>query len=161
MENIDIKIADLNNERQAADFLEVLSSYAVDEMGGNEPLSQYVEDNLVDKLKAMPSSLVILAYVNDEVAGMANCLRSFSSFKAKQVMNIHDFAIKTQFRGRGLSKLLLDKVEEIANSEDCCKITLEVLEGNTRAKHVYQKFGFNGYELNPALGKAEYWEKPL
>ena len=45
--------------------------------------------------------------------------------------------------------------------KNCCKITLEVLEGNTIAKNAYKKFGFMGYELDPKMGKAMLWEKSL
>jgi hypothetical protein len=37
------------------------------------------------------------------------------------------------FRGLGLSQKMLLKVEEIARQRGCCKITLEVLEGNAVA----------------------------
>jgi hypothetical protein len=40
-------------------------------------------------------------------------------------------------------------------------VTLEVLEGNQIAKNAYIKFGFAGYELDPKMGKALFWEKPL
>ena len=55
----------------------------------------------------------------------------------------------------------LDEVEKIAKERNCCKITLEVLEGNTVAKGSYIKFGFGNYELDPAFGKAMFWEKEL
>jgi ribosomal protein S18 acetylase RimI-like enzyme len=56
---------------------------------------------------------------------------------------------------------MLKEVEEIAKKKGCCKITLEVLEGNKVAQRSYKKFGFAGYELNPLMGKALFWEKPI
>ncbi len=156
-----IKIADLSDRSDAADFMKVLSSYAEDPMGGGGPLSAYTQDNLVEALKKQLNNTVVLCYVNEEIAGIANCFFGFSSFKAKPLINIHDFAILPKFRGQGLSKHLLDKVEELAKENDCCKITLEVLDNNHRAKKVYQTFGFEGYELNPEMGKAIFWQKNL
>jgi ribosomal protein S18 acetylase RimI-like enzyme len=52
-------------------------------------------------------------------------------------------------------------VEEIAVELGCCKLTLEVLEGNHIAQAAYKSFGFNGYELNPQTGRALFWEKKL
>ncbi len=43
----------------------------------------------------------------------------------------------------------------------CCKITLEVFEGNSIAQNSYQKFGFEGFELNPKMGKALFWQKNI
>jgi len=154
-------IADLNDERQANDFMSVLSSYARDPMGGGQELSDFTKSNLVDALKKQSSNLILLCYVDDKIAGISNCFLGFSSFKAKPLINIHDFAILPEFRGKGLSKHLLDKVAEIARENDCCKITLEVLDNNYRAKKVYQAFGFEGYELNPEMGKAVFWQKNL
>jgi len=64
-------------------------------------------------------------------------------------------------RGLGISQKMLQEVEKIAKERGCCKMTLEVLEGNVVAKGAYQKFGFSGYELDPKIGKAMFWEKVL
>jgi hypothetical protein len=56
---------------------------------------------------------------------------------------------------------MLQYVENIAVEKGCCKIILEMLEGNRVAKHAYLKFGFAGYELDPKMGKALFWEKTL
>lgn len=154
-------IADLTNERHAADFMNVLAAYAEDPMGGGGPLSEYTLQNLIPKLKEVKNHILVLCYVDQEIAGICNCFIGFSSFKAKPLINIHDFAILPIFRGKGLSKPMLDKIESIAKEKGCCKLTLEVLENNDKAKRVYQRFGFEGYELNPEMGKAIFWEKPF
>lgn len=154
-------LADLKNPQHANDFMKVLAAYAKDPMGGGEELSTYVKENLVTKLLAQQNNFVVLCYVDNDIAGISNCFYGFSSFKAKRLINIHDFAILPTHRGKGLSKNLLEKVEEVARDNDCCKITLEVLENNIKAKRVYQSFGFEGYELNPEMGKAVFWQKAL
>lgn len=154
-------IADLHNPKHADDFMQVLSAYAEDPMGGGEALSEYTRVNLIDRLKEQQNNFIVLCYVDEEIAGISNCFYGFSSFKAKALINIHDFAILPKYRGMGLSKHLLDKVESCARENNCCKITLEVLENNHRAKKVYLKFGFEGYELNPDMGKAIFWQKNL
>ncbi len=154
-------IADLANDQHAKDFLNVLCNYAEDPMGGGGPLDPDVIKRLVPALQKQQTNLIILCYVDDQIAGISNCFFGFSSFKAKPLINIHDFAILPAFRGQGLSKHMLNKVEAVARETDCCKITLEVLEHNDRAKHVYKVFGFEGYELNPEMGKAVFWAKDL
>ena len=49
---------------------------------------------------------------------------------------------------------MLQECERIAVELGCCKITLEVLDGNAPAKAAYEKFGFASYELDPAVGGA-------
>ncbi|HHL31457.1 MAG TPA: GNAT family N-acetyltransferase, partial [Oceanospirillales bacterium] len=75
--------------------------------------------------------------------------------------NIHDLIVATEFRGRGLSTKMLKMVEEIAIERNCCKLTLEVLENNVIAINSYKKFGFENYQLDPIMGKAEFWQKNL
>jgi len=74
---------------------------------------------------------------------------------------VHDIIVDKKYRGLGLSKSLLAKAEEIALRLGCCKLTLEVLEGNTIAQAAYKASGFAGYELDPKMGKAMFWQKKL
>jgi hypothetical protein len=39
--------------------------------------------------------------------------------------------------------------------------SLEVLEGNKSAQAAYKASGFDGYELDPKMGKALFWQKKL
>jgi ribosomal protein S18 acetylase RimI-like enzyme len=56
---------------------------------------------------------------------------------------------------------MLLKVEDIARQRGCCKITLEVLEGNAVAQSAYRKFGFDDAKFDPAHGRMLFWNKPL
>ena len=130
-------------------------------MGGGVPLSAGVKDNLVKALSNIPHAFSLICYVDSKPAGLINCFEAFSTFQCKPLINIHDVMVLTDFRGLGISQLMMGKVEEIAKSKGCCKLTLEVLEGNEVAQSSYKKFGFSGYELNPVTGKALFWEKPV
>ncbi len=159
--SIEIKKADYLNLEDAAAVVQLLNAYALDPMGGGEALSESVQATLAESLAAVPGAFSILAYVDGKPAGLSNCFMGFSTFKCMPLVNIHDVAVMPEFRGLGLSRLMIDKVEEVARERNCCKLTLEVLEGNTLAQAAYRKFGFSGYELNEADGKAMFWEKPL
>lgn len=157
--NIEVKIADYLNEEQAIDIAYLLDAYSQDQMGGSQALPESVKSNLVKELSKLPHAFSIICYVNNKPAGLVNCFESFSTFKCKPLINIHDVVVVNEFRGLGLSQKMLSKVEEIAKSKGCCKITLEVLEGNKVAQSAYLKFGFAGYELDPLMGKALFWQK--
>lgn len=158
---IEIIVADYLNTDQAVDIGVLLDAYSRDEMGGSQPLLESVKQNLARELSKLPYAFSILGYVNDKPAGLVNCFEAFSTFQCKPLINIHDIVVINEFRGLGLSQLMLAKVEEIAKSKGCCKITLEVLEGNKVAKNAYTKFGFDSYELDPMVGKALFWQKTL
>ncbi len=56
---------------------------------------------------------------------------------------------------------MLAHIEQLALQRGCCKITLEVLPGNTPAHALYTDVGFGSYELDPALGGAIMMQKKL
>ena len=158
---IDIVKADLSLPAHAEATIQLMDAYALDPMGGGQGLSNYVKANLLAELAKRKSAHVILAFVDAKPAGLIICLEGFSTFARKPLLNIHDAMVALPYRGKGLSKLLLQKAEAIALDLGCCKLTLEVLEGNHIAQAAYKSFGFSGYELNPQMGKALFWDKKL
>mgnify|MGYP001829145637 CR=1 FL=1 len=157
--NIRIVRVDYLNKHHASDLVYLLDYYDKDPMGGGTELSEHVKNNLVAELAKLKGSQSVLCYVDDKPAGLVNAFEGFSTFKCQYLINIHDVIILKEYRGLGLSQSLLGKVEEIAINKGYCKLTLEVLEGNTAAQNAYKKFGFSAYELDPAKGKALFWEK--
>lgn len=159
--NIKLVIADYLDADQARDLTWLLNCYAEDPMGGGKPLSEHTKSNLASELSKRPHAFSVLCYVDGRPAGLANCFEAFSTFKCKPLINIHDVVVHPDFRGLRISQKLLEKIEAIARNKGCCKITLEVLDGNAIAKNAYLKFGFSSYELDPKLGQALFWEKPI
>ena len=159
--NTKIIIADYKNPAHQAAIIELLDEYARDPMGGGKGLSNWVKQNLPGTLADTANAFSILALVDDKPAGLINCFQTLSTFKCRPLINIHDVMVSNSWRGHGLSTEMLREVEEVALQRGCCKLTLEVLEGNHIARKAYEKFGFAGYELAPAVGKAMFWEKPL
>ena len=139
----------------------LLNEYAIDEMGGGKDLPEFVKANLAAELLKRTETHIIISFFNEKPVGLLICMEGFSTFACKPLLNVHDLVVSLSYRGRGLSKRLLAKAEEIAISKGCCKLTLEVLEGNIAAKAAYKSAGYEGYELNPKMGKALFWQKNL
>jgi ribosomal protein S18 acetylase RimI-like enzyme len=158
---VEVILADYTNQNHGRAICELMNDFAQDPMGGGKPLPEFVKTNLVNELSKRTNAVSFICYVNGESAALVNCFEIFSTFKCKPLVNIHDVIVSSKYRGLGLSQMLLLKVEEKAKEIGCCKITLEVLEGNEAARNAYGKFGFVGYELNPKVGKALFWEKAL
>jgi hypothetical protein len=45
---------DLTSRDHTENLIRLLDHYAMDPMGGSEPLAEYVKDNLIDQMKARP-----------------------------------------------------------------------------------------------------------
>lgn len=148
-------------KRDGAIIIDLLDTYARDSYGGGESLSDFAKTNLIDNILNRPYIQAFIAYDIKEdsktPAGLAIVIEGFSTFACKSLLNIHDFSVSPDFRGRGVGKLLMAKVLEYAKSIDCCKVTLEVLSGNLPAKGLYSVVGFTPYQLDPNMGNAEFW----
>ena len=158
---IEILKADLSDPFHAQAVIRLLDEYAQDEMGGNCGLPGFVKENLVAELRLRAGAYVILALDGGHAVGLAICFEGFSTFACKPLLNIHDIVVSASHRGRGISKKLLAKAEEIALGLGCCKLTLEVLEGNAVAQAAYRSCGYAGYQLSPHAGQALFWQKKL
>lgn len=158
---LDIFRADLHNAEHAASMLLLLDAYARDPAGGGEPLRAEVKARLPRALADRPGVHVLLAYAEGEPAGLAICMEGFSTFAGAPLLNVHDFAVLPKQRGAGVGRALMAQVVALAESLQCCKVTLEVLEGNAPARALYLASGFADYALDPAWGKAMFMQRWL
>jgi len=156
-----IIISDLSLPEHQQAVLTLLNEYANGDTGTGGDLPEYTQTHLIDELKARDNLHVILALINDSPAGLVIAIDSFSTFACKPILNIHDVTVSAGFRNQGIARRMLAKAEELARSKGCCKLTLEVLEGNAGAQRVYSAIGYGSYELNPEMGRAMFWQKKL
>jgi ribosomal protein S18 acetylase RimI-like enzyme len=159
--SIEIIKADLAVVSHGNAIVMLMDEYARDPMGGGKGLSDYAKTNLISKLREINTAHIIIAFIDRQPAGLVNCFEGFSTFACKPLLNIHDVIVSSDYRGNGLSKLMLSAVEKMAIDLGCCKLTLEVLEGNHIAQKAYRSSGFEGFQLDPEMGKALFWEKKL
>ena len=158
---LEIRKLDLSNLDEGRLAVSLLDEYARDPMGSGEPLDPAVREALPAALAARPGAHVLVAWRDGEPAGMALCFEGFSTFACKPLLNIHDFMVRGVFRGQGIGRALMGAVDDMARGLGCCKVTLEVLEGNHPAKALYRSVGYEGYALREETGSAMFWQKPL
>lgn len=141
-QSIEIIEADLTTEPHQIAVVAMLNAYASDPMGDGKPLANEVQEKLIAGLRNHPTTHIFLVMQESDPVGIAVCFRGFSTFAARPLLNIHDFYVAPELRGQGVGRLLLEHVERAAQATDCCKLTLEVQERNTRAHAIYLAYGF-------------------
>ena len=161
MPTLTVELADYADQRDAADVVALLDEYARDPMGGGAPLSAEARARVVPGLAATPGAFSLIARFDGEAVGLANCFTGYSTFAAAPLVNVHDMAVVAAHRGHGIGKALLGAVEAEARRRGACKVTLEVLSGNARARALYVALGYNDYQLDPEAGHALFWQKKL
>jgi ribosomal protein S18 acetylase RimI-like enzyme len=159
----DIRVmrADYANPVHARAVVALLDAYASDPAGGGEGLTDFAKANLVPSLAARPQAYSVLAFDGDQPVGLVNCIEGFSTFKCQPLVNVHDVAVLASHRGQRIAERMLAEAEAIARQRGACKLTLEVLTGNAPAHKLYQRIGFEGYQLDPAMGTASFMQKWL
>lgn len=153
--------ADYRNAAHASALVQMLDAYARDPAGGGEPLSDFAKMHLVKELAARPQAFSVLAFAGEQPVGLVNCIEGFSTFACRPLVNIHDVAVLPGHRGQRVAERMLALVDEIARERGACKLTLEVLQGNASAVRLYERVGFAGYQLDPAMGQAQFFQKWL
>lgn len=149
---------DLNDSQHAEALVDLLDQYSRDPMGSDAPLPTDVYENLVPRLKQIDQFRGLLAQIDGEFVGLANCFLGFSTFKARPLINIHDLAVSPAARGQGVGSALLQAVDQLAQEEACAYVTLEVRADN-RARQLYLRHGF--VEGDPATDAMSFFKKPV
>ncbi len=159
--------ADYADPVHAEALVSLLDAYARDPMGGGEALSEFAKAHLVASLAARPQAYSVLAFalragdVTEQAIGLVNCIEGFSTFACLPLVNVHDVAVLSGYRGLGVGEKMLVLAEMIARDRSACKLTLEVLQGNASAAKLYQRLGFENYQLDPGMGQAQFMQKWL
>ncbi len=148
---VTVSEANFENSLHSEGILTILDSYARDPVGGGSALSEDVQERLLPGLRKHPTCLVLLAFAEGRAVGIAVCFFGYSTFAAAPLLNIHDLAVLPELRGRGIGRALLLEAEGRAVSRGCCKLTLEVQDDNTRARGLYDDFGFGDFVLGDSL----------
>ena len=161
LDNLRVEAVDYRDPAQAAQLVELLNGYAIDPAGGGEGLSEFARSNVVAELAARPQAFSVIAYQGATPVGLINCIEGFSTFACRPLVNVHDVVVLESHRGMGVAALMLKSVEETARQRGACKLTLEVLQGNRSAMRLYERIGFTGYQLDPAMGTATFMQKWL
>jgi len=159
--HIEIQAPDWSRAADRSAVVALLDAYAQGPTGGSKPLTDFVKENLCAELAKRPTISVLVAWIAGEPVGLCIANEGFSTFACRPLLNIHDLVTAPAHRGKGVGRALIEGAEKVARQRGCCKLTLEVLEGNAVARELYRKTGFVSYELDPAVGKALFLEKKL
>lgn len=158
---MEVRRVDYADAAQMACLVDVLDAYARDPMGGGLALRADVKARLPQALSELAGAASWLAWVDDVAVGLLNAMAGLSTFAARPLLNVHDLAVLPQWRGYGVGRALLRAAEAHARHLGACKLTLEVLSGNTGALALYASEGYAPYALDPAQGTARFMQKPL
>lgn len=122
------------------EIVELFDAYRVwyrkpsEEITAREFLSARLEQN----------ESVIYAAENEagSLVGFTQLYPLFSSTRMKRLWLLNDLFVAPEFRGRGISKQLIDRAKSLATSTDACGLMLETEKSNEIGNKLYPRCDF-------------------
>ena len=100
------------------------------------------EEQLADVLFGeRPAAEVLLAYERETPVGFALFFHNFSTWLGRPGLYLEDLFVKPEHRGRGIGKLLLLHLTQIAKARGYGRVEWAVLDWNEPAIGFYKKVG--------------------
>ncbi|MGH2646894.1 MAG: GNAT family N-acetyltransferase [Ginsengibacter sp.] len=133
-------------------LMELIYQLAVFERAPQEmtvPLDHFEESGFGEN----PVWWAFVAEVDERVEGFALFYIRYSTWKGRR-MYLEDILVNEELRGKGIGKLLFDKILEEAKERELNGIVWQVLDWNEPAINFYKKFAgvnFDGGWLNCSI----------
>lgn len=87
--------------------------------------------------------LQLVAYEEDNLVGYALASRSYDPIMRRKNIWIDYVCVNTEYRGRGIARKLLQRIEDVARKEKVLFLQLTSSRFRTGARKLYTDFGFS------------------
>lgn len=105
--------------------------------------------NFISGLFDRHDSIVYLAQTtNGEFVGFTQLYPSYSSTRMQRLWILNDLYVKPEYRGKGISKQLIERCKELARETNAAGLLLETTKDNHIGNQLYPATGF---ELEDAV----------
>jgi GNAT superfamily N-acetyltransferase len=98
-----------------------------------------VKQLLEDGFSASPAFRCLLAQMNGKTVGYCLFWYRYSTWRGR-IIYVEDLFVRSRYRRKGIGKILLDAVGQMAESEGCKWLSLQVLDWNEPAILFYRKY---------------------
>ena len=88
----------------------------------------------------------LLAEEAGQSIGVLVFFPTYASWRGRPALMIHDLYVREAARGEGAAKALVAELKRLAASRGCCRIEVNVLEWNQRARAFYEAMGLRWNE---------------
>ena len=102
-------------------------------------------ENITERMKKKDSVIYIAYDEQSRAVGFTQLYPLFSSVGMKKSWLLNDLYVDPEFRGKGVSKLLIEKSKDLARKTNANGINLETEKSNSIDQRLYPATGF---ELN-------------
>ncbi|MFT5166694.1 MAG: GNAT superfamily N-acetyltransferase [Saprospiraceae bacterium] len=104
---------------------------------------QYLKDRIAQK-----ESIIYLAFDGDQAVGFTQLYPLFSSTRMKRLWLLNDLYVDETYRGKGISKQLINAAKDLARHTDAAGVLLETEQSNIIGNRLYPAMDFELEENN-------------
>ena len=114
-----------------------------------------ISKNFLESRLSNKDSEVFICEFDNILIGFVQLYPLFSSTRVSKYWLLNDLFVDSKYRGKGYSKLLIDKAKELVKKSNACGMMLETEKSNKIGNNLYPKTGFkinnqsNFYEWVP------------
>ncbi len=114
-----------------------------------------ISKNFLESRLSNKDSEIFICEFNNILIGFVQLYPLFSSTRVSKYWLLNDLFVDSKYRGKGYSKLLIDKAKELVKDSNACGMMLETEKSNKIGNNLYPKTGFekndssNFYEWVP------------
>jgi len=114
-----------------------------------------ISKNFLESRLSNKDSEVFICEFDNILIGFVQLYPLFSSTRVSKYWLLNDLFVDSKYRGKGYSKLLIDKAKELVKDSNACGMMLETEKSNKIGNNLYPKTGFekndssNFYEWVP------------
>tara|TARA_E500000178_G_scaffold62434_1_gene59294 strand:+ start:1788 stop:2231 length:444 start_codon:yes stop_codon:yes gene_type:complete len=107
-----------------------------------------VSKNFLENRLSNKDSKLFICEVNNILTGFVQLYPLFSSTRVSKYWLLNDLFVDSKYRGKGYSKLLINKAKELVKKSNACGMMLETEKSNKIGNNLYPKTGFKINELS-------------
>jgi len=126
-------IGDLDSVVELFDQYRIFYKQASDKEGARQFLERRINYH---------ESIIYLIEVNEKDVGFVQLYPIFSSVRMKRMWLLNDLFVDSNYRGKGLSKALIEQCKKLCENSGAAGLMLETEKSNTIGNQLYPATGF-------------------
>ena len=107
-----------------------------------------ISKNFLESRLSNKDSEVFICEFNNILIGFVQLYPLFSSTRVSKYWLLNDLFVDSKYRGKGYSKLLIDKAKELVKDSNACGMMLETEKSNKIGNNLYPETGFKKNDLS-------------
>lgn len=150
-----LRSVEIRDAESMIEYLQMVSSETPFLLRNGDEVTYTVEaeEELLENKRNNPREIMMVAQVEGIIAG--NCgIESIGSLRRVYHRCGFAIALKKDYWNLGIGSAMMDYAFYLAKNMGYEQVELEVVEGNTRAKNLYERFGFR--EIGKNLRALKY-----